>query len=160
MYRDKMMAEKKNGKRKGRGNQRTGRAGEYYVAAELNRRGAYAVTFTGNMPEIDVMASNDDTNRTVYIQVKTKRVDNWHISPKEGNKRRKEDTFWVFVDLPDSGSAPRFWITPDWWIRANITETLAVRLEKNPGINRERHYLLEKHIGRMERLLGYPGALG
>lgn len=38
-------------------NQQTGRAGEHFVAAELNRRGAYAVTFAGNMPKIDVMAS-------------------------------------------------------------------------------------------------------
>ena len=45
-------------------NQQIGRAGEHYVAAELNRRGTYAVTFTGNMPKIDVMASNAERTRT------------------------------------------------------------------------------------------------
>ncbi len=37
-----------------------GQAGEHLVAAELHRRGAYAVTFSGNMPDIDVLASNVD----------------------------------------------------------------------------------------------------
>lgn len=32
-------------------NQQTARAGEYFVAPELNRRGANAVTFAGNMPD-------------------------------------------------------------------------------------------------------------
>lgn len=32
-------------------NQQTGRAGEFFVAAELNRLGANAVPFAGNMQE-------------------------------------------------------------------------------------------------------------
>ena len=36
-------------------NQQTGRAGEYFVAAERSRRGAYAVTFAGSMPRIDIL---------------------------------------------------------------------------------------------------------
>ena len=53
--------------------QQTARAGEYYVAAELNRRGLHAVTFTGNMPNIDVMAHHPDRpQHPIYIQVKTK----------------------------------------------------------------------------------------
>jgi len=48
-------------------------AGEYFVAAERNKRGAFAVTVAGNMPKIDIIASNCDSSRTVYIQVKTKR---------------------------------------------------------------------------------------
>lgn len=39
-----------------RANQVAG-AGEHYVAAEICRRGGYAVTFSGNMPGIDVLAS-------------------------------------------------------------------------------------------------------
>jgi hypothetical protein len=34
-----------------------GQAGEHYVAAELHRRGAFAVTFSGNMPNIEILAS-------------------------------------------------------------------------------------------------------
>ncbi len=58
---------------RGARNQQVGRAGEYFVVAELNKRGAYAVTFAGNMPKIDLMACNQDQSRTIHIQVKTKR---------------------------------------------------------------------------------------
>ena len=52
--------------------QQVARAGEHFVAAELNRRGVYTVTFAGNMPKIDVLASDKEQTRTVSIQVKTR----------------------------------------------------------------------------------------
>ena len=63
----------------------TGRAGEHYVAAEINRRGAYASPFSGNVPGIDVVAADHSGKRTVYIQVKTaRRGSRWHVSVKHG----------------------------------------------------------------------------
>jgi hypothetical protein len=41
----------------GAGMQQTGQAGEHYIVAELCRRGAYAVTFSGNIPNFDIIAS-------------------------------------------------------------------------------------------------------
>ncbi|MCS6882872.1 MAG: hypothetical protein RMK84_17625 [Oscillochloridaceae bacterium] len=68
-------------KSRGASNQQVGRAGEYFVVAELNKRGAFAVPFAGNMPRIDVIACNSDESRTVYIQVKTRRGGKtWHSS--------------------------------------------------------------------------------
>jgi Holliday junction resolvase-like predicted endonuclease len=58
---------------RGAANQQVGRAGEYFVVAELNKRGAFAVPFAGNMPKIDLIACNHDQSRTIHIQVKTKR---------------------------------------------------------------------------------------
>ena len=49
-----------------------GRAGEHYVAAELNKRGAYASPFSGNVPGIDIVATNQKHEHEVFIQVKTK----------------------------------------------------------------------------------------
>ena len=43
-----------------------------FVAAETHRRGGYAVTFAGNMPEIDILATDASNTRRVSIQVKTK----------------------------------------------------------------------------------------
>jgi len=60
--------------------QQVGRAGELYVAAEIHRRGGYAVTFAGNMPGIDILASNADDTRRISIQVKTKTRGTWHAS--------------------------------------------------------------------------------
>ncbi|MBM4431205.1 MAG: hypothetical protein FJ026_12790, partial [Chloroflexi bacterium] len=67
--------------RRGARNQQVARAGEHFVVAELNKRGAFAVTFAGNMPKIDLIACNQDQSRTIYIQVKTKRGGRtWHSS--------------------------------------------------------------------------------
>ena len=59
-----------------------GRAGEHYVAAELNKRGAYASPFSGNVPGIDIVATDDQQEGMAYIQVKTKRraTDRWRAS--------------------------------------------------------------------------------
>ena len=67
------------------GTDKVGRAGEHYVAAELNRRGAYASPFSGNVPGIDIVATDDDQKCTAYIQVKTKRDHGkWHMSLNHG----------------------------------------------------------------------------
>ena len=52
---------------------RIGRAGEHFVAAELNRRGAYASPFSGNVPGIDIVATDLLQEKVVFVQVKTKR---------------------------------------------------------------------------------------
>ena len=49
-----------------------GRAAEHYVVAEIHRRGGWAARFGGNMPKIDVLATNHGQTRKVTIQVKAK----------------------------------------------------------------------------------------
>lgn len=114
--------------RRGARNQQVGRAGEYFVVAELNKRGAFAVAFAGNMPKIDLMACDKDQNRTIHIQVKTKRGGrSWHssiVGSKPTNPPTSpldETNFWVFVDLGDLDAVPRYWIVPDWWIEMTST---------------------------------------
>ena len=81
-------------------NKQTGRAGEYFVAAELCRRGAYAVTFAGNMANIDILASNDEQTRTVNIQVSFKGT-----SRLSGHPIDRWQGIWWGVQRPD-GSHP------------------------------------------------------
>ena len=59
-----------------------GRAGEHYVAAELNKRGAYASPFSGNVPGIDIVATDGGQAHPAFLQVKTKRctADGWKVS--------------------------------------------------------------------------------
>ncbi|MGQ9849430.1 MAG: hypothetical protein ACUVSU_05195 [Aggregatilineaceae bacterium] len=122
---------------RGARNQQVARAGEHFVAAELNKRGAYAVTFAGNMPKIDLIACNKDQSRTVFLQVKTKSGrGTWHSNIREGRQQEElenETNFWVFVDLGDLGKSPRYWIVPDWWIRNNIRETHKAYLDRHGG---------------------------
>ncbi len=129
------MEEKK--KSRGAGNQQVGRAGEYFVVAELNKRGAFAVPFAGNMPKIDLIACNHDESRTVHIQVKTKRGGKtWHSSIVGSHptaKKADEIIFWVFVDLGGFDEHPRFWIAPDWWVKDNIFKVHQEYLNKHGG---------------------------
>ncbi len=117
------------------------RAGEYFVAAELNKRGAYAVTFVLNMPKIDLVACNTDQSRTIHIKVSTKgpTSSTWQTDIREGREcrppenPRDETEFWAFVDLGEKGSPPRYWITPCWWIRNDIYEVHKDFLYRNYG---------------------------
>lgn len=121
---------------KGGRNQQTGRAGEHFVAAELNRRGAYAVTFAGNMPKIDILASGLKQSRTVSIQVKTRRAGSWQCSIDHGKKctsNKNETSYWIFVDLSKDRNPPDYYIVPDWWIRNNIYETHKTYLKRHSG---------------------------
>ena len=66
----------------GRLNKLAGQIGEYLVCAELARRGLVATPFAGNVPTFDILAT-DELCRTVPIQVKTSRSDNWPSSAKK-----------------------------------------------------------------------------
>ena len=135
-----------------------GRAGEHYVAAELNRRGAYASPFSGNLPGIDIVATDGDQNHTAYIQVKTKRGHgNWHMSINHGwgkitykNCPRdrsclpactpcleepilgKPDHFWVFVSLSTDGHQ-QYYVLPDDKVRTLLREGHKAYLKHHGG---------------------------
>ena len=122
---------------RGARNQQVARAGEHFVVAELNKRGAFAVTFAGNMPKIDLIACNQDQSRTVHIQVKTKRGGRtWQssiVGSKPMNAPADETVFWVFVDLGDLNASPRYWVVPDWWMRDNIYHSHRAYLARHGG---------------------------
>jgi len=122
---------------RGASNQQVGRAGEYFVVAELNKRGAYAVPFAGNMPKIDIIACNSNESRTAYIQVKTKRGGKtWHssiVGSQPTLYKADEANFWVFVDLGNLDKYPQYWIVPDWWIKDDIYKAHHAYLSRHGG---------------------------
>lgn len=97
----------------------TGRAGEYYVAAELSRRGFDATTFAGNVPAIDVIAVTPD-KRTLFIQVKTQTGSGWLVNVDERLRQPAPDMFWALTLLPKSGESPQYWVVPDGEMRGII----------------------------------------
>ena len=97
-------------------NQRIGLSGEYYVAAELNRRGVHTVTFTGNIPDIDAVAVTP-RRRAIFIQVKTQQGRGWPVAIDERLKRPSPNIVWVLVELR-KGCEPKYWIIPDRDMRA------------------------------------------
>lgn len=148
---------------RGARNQQVARAGEYFVVAELNKRGAHAVTFAGNMPKIDLMACNQDQNRTVYIQVKTKRGGrSWQASILAGRPAQPsatpldETAFWILVDLGDWETAPRYWVVPDWWMRNDIYRAHQAYVERHGG-KRARNPTSTHHAIEEKRVQEWQG---
>ena len=89
-----------------------GIAGEYFVAAELSRRGYVAALTLRNTRGIDILASNSDATKSVGIQVKTRQgaKPDW-ILTKKAEADLAENLFYVFVCLR-TGSAPSYYIVP------------------------------------------------
>jgi hypothetical protein len=94
-----------------RSNQLTGVAGEYYVAAELSRRGYVASISLRNTDSIDILASNHDGSRTIAIQVKTRsdHYKKWPLNFKAESMFNPK-LFYVFVNLNGDRSVPEFHI--------------------------------------------------
>jgi len=63
----------------GRSNQLTKQVGEYLVACELARRGLLVATFSGNVPDFDLIAT-DSQGGSCPIQVKTIKGKAWQFS--------------------------------------------------------------------------------
>lgn len=114
--------------KKGLGNRLAGQVGEYLVCAELGRRGFIATSFTGNVPEFDLIVA-DSSLKTLPVQVKTSRGDNWpttaslwiNIEIDEEEKKQIDfgnkiitnpDLIYVCVSLAeaDTGQRDRFFI--------------------------------------------------
>ena len=76
---------------KGRNNKLAGQIGEFLVCAELGKRGYIATSFTGNVPEFDLIVANNEL-KTVPIQVKTSRGDNW---PTRAD-------LWINIEIDDA----------------------------------------------------------
>ena len=83
--------------------QQVGRAGELFVAAELNRRGALASLYLTNTPRVDVVASSPDGKRIVNIQVKTKGPRSpswqWDLNKARAEQNASARDYIVLVDL-------------------------------------------------------------
>ena len=138
--------------------QQVGRAGELYVAAEIHRRGGYAVTFAGNMPSIDMLACDITKSRRISIQVKTRSAGSWHAHFGRDAAQCSEDpaeaSFWIFVDL--SSEHPEYFVAPRWWVRNNIWEihtTYLARWEREHGHPRKsQHHGIQ--VNRIEQWRG------
>jgi hypothetical protein len=100
-----------------------GVSGEYYVAAELSRRGYVASITLRNTRGIDIVASNEAGTKTINIQVKTKRENNkaWILS-KKNESVTDANLFYVFVSLVSNGGT-EFHIVPSKAVAEYITTT-------------------------------------
>jgi hypothetical protein len=90
-----------------------GVAGEYFVAAELSRRGYIASISLRNTRGIDVLATNQDGSRSVTIQCKTSQrtQKRWVLNAKSEDFVSPTH-FYVFVLLGAIGAHPQYHVVP------------------------------------------------
>jgi len=91
----------------------SGIAGVYFVAGELSRLGYIVLPTIRNTEGIDLLVSDVDSSKTVYLQVKTNRekYDFWIVNrPKEPS----DNIFYVFVNLLRSHGPirPEYYVVP------------------------------------------------
>ncbi len=91
----------------GRSMQLTRMIGEYLVCAELCRRGLLATTFTGSVPEFDILATDKDL-QTIPIQVKANAKGDWILRADsflniDYNEEKKTQTIIGKKDFKKSG---------------------------------------------------------
>lgn len=107
-----------------------GVSGEYFVAAELSRRGYVASVTLRNTRGIDILAATADATRSVGIQVKTNhgKKKDWILNQKAEDNRSKT-LFYVFVNLNGSNQRPDYHVVPSEvvadYIKRNHQEWLA-----------------------------------
>ena len=83
-------------------------AGEFFVAAELQRRDVSASVTYGNAKRADVVAFSESGEKSVVVEVKSTSQTKWVVGgqiPSPSNKP------WVFVYLPhDQCESPSYYI--------------------------------------------------
>ena len=89
-----------------------GVAGEYFVAAELSRRGYVASLTLRNTRGIDILASNSDATKSVGIQVKAIQgsAKEWMLNQKIESEVAT-NLFYVFIRLNDLAN-PEYFVVP------------------------------------------------
>jgi len=90
-----------------------GVAGEYFVAAELSRRGYIASISMRNTRGIDILATNEKAKRSITIQCKTNQNgrSSWILNEK-AEEFVPKDHYYVFVALTATNERPRFHVVP------------------------------------------------
>ena len=90
----------------------SGIAGEYFVAAELARRGFVASLTLRNTRGIDILASDPKAKRSIAIQVKATQGDHdsWLVG-KIAKDELASNMFFVFVSM-NGLEAPKYYVVP------------------------------------------------
>jgi hypothetical protein len=110
-----------------------GVAGEYFVAAELSRRGWIASISLRNTRGIDILVTNQEASRSLTIQCKTsqKKDKHWILNEKS-EAFFSDDHFYVFVSLGDFSERPNYHIVPSKDVADQVRESHRLWLD-TPG---------------------------
>lgn len=114
-----------------------GNCGEYYVAAELERRGFTVAVPMSNVDNFDILAINKNKPYNQYaIQVKTTTRSGWILGKKSENIIGN-NIFYIFVKLEGS-NMPEYYIYPSDYVANSVKKSHQVWLN-TPGRNGKQH---------------------
>ena len=102
---------------------RIGIAGEYFVVAELTRRGYVASLTSKNTKAVDILASDKNGRQQVAIQVKTcnnAKQCKWKMSDA-AEMVDAANLYYVFVNM-NGGGEPSYYIVPSKYVAYRIRE--------------------------------------
>jgi hypothetical protein len=102
----------------------SGVAGEFFVAAELSRRGYIATLTQRNAKGIDILVSNADGSKLASLQVKTNQKSQtyWLLNDK-AELLTSPQLFYVMVNLVGSSGHPEYHIVPSNIVAKEITDS-------------------------------------
>ena len=86
-----------------------GAAGEHHVLSQLLRRGWIAALAPDGAPNMDILVTDEESNKLCAIQVKTRRGKGSNIGWQMASKHEtliSDDLFYVFVDVGKQPSDP------------------------------------------------------
>ena len=139
-----------------------GVAGQYFVAAELSRRGIVATITLRCTQGIDILAARVDGSKTIGIQVKTNQggKQEWLLNQK-CETLRGEDLFYVFVNLNGATNEPTFHIVPSGHVAKAIKKNHRLRTEASAREGKPRVDNLLRFFSDVEKkFLGKWKSLG
>ena len=116
-----------------------GVAGEYFVAAELSRRGHIASISLRNTRGIDILATNQEASRSITIQCKTNQLGQkvWVLNDKS-ERFHSDKHFYVFVALGAPDKRASYHIVPSATV-AKLTADSHQQWLNTPGLNGQKH---------------------
>jgi hypothetical protein len=111
----------------------SGVSGEYFVAAELSRRGYIASITLRNSKGVDILCSNEDASKSVAIQVKTNqgRGTEWVLN-KKSEDHFADNLFYVFVSLNGNKTSPDYFVVPSKTV-ADFAKAYHKKFLSTPG---------------------------
>ncbi len=119
-----------------------GNAGEYYVMAELLKRGWIAALAARNAPDFDILATKDGRVVKIRVKTKTEQFDPWQWVVKQDGVifRNLTDNgdFLVLVNLTENHQKMDYFILPTSMIDHILKKDYQLWLD-TPGVKGQPH---------------------
>jgi len=154
-----------------------GNAGEFFVLAELTRRGWTAALTARNNRSYDILAKRDDEFAAIRVKTKTSAFTlfQWNAKPTGEIflEVTQEADFCVLVDIPEDAShGPTYYVVPttviEKWLKEDFqtwVTTPGVKGQARSADNKRRLFYVDDDTtklghGYQQKLASYKGAWG